>query len=87
MDVYFIIDENGAIAKMDAKELIFEKEYFMAFGGLNESEYKQGFAGITTDTWTGEQAIIATATMTSNAVKEATSDAFAAFESITGGAK
>lgn len=85
MDVYIIIDENGAIAKMDAKQFIFDEEYFMNFGGMNAGEYKQGFEGITVDTWTGEQAIIATATMTSNAMKQSTDDAFESFESIKGG--
>lgn len=85
MDVYIIIDENGAIAKLDANQFIFEEEYFMSFGGMDVAEYKDGFAGLTTDTWTGEQAVIATATMTSNAVKESTTDAFAAFDSIKGG--
>ena len=85
MDVYVVIDENGAIAKIDAKQFIFEEEYFMAFGGMNVSEYKEGFIGITGDTWTGDAAVIATATMTSNAMKEATTDAFAAFDSIKGG--
>ena len=85
MDLYFVIDENGAIAKMDAKQFIFEEEYFMAFGGMDPVAYKGGFAGITSDTWNGEAAVIATATMTSNAVKEATTDAFAAFNSIMGG--
>jgi len=82
MDVYFVVDANGAIYKMDAQQFIFEEEYFMAFGGMNESEYKAGFVGITTDTWTGEQAIIATATMTSNAIKQSTTDVFAAFATI-----
>lgn len=85
MDVYIIIDENGAIAKLDANQFIFEEEYFMSFGGMDVAEYKNGFTGLTTDTWTGEQAVIATATMTSNAVKESTTDAFAAFDSIKGG--
>ena len=85
MDVYIVIDENGAIAKIDAKQFIFEEEYFMAFGGMNAGEYKDGFVGITGETWTGDQAIIATATMTSNAMKESTTDAFAAFNSIKGG--
>ena len=85
MNVYIIIDENGAIAKLDADQFIFEAEYFMTFGGMNEAEYKNGFTGITTDAWTGEQAMIATATMTSNAVKQSTTDAFAAFNSIKGG--
>ena len=85
MDVYFVIDANGAIAKMDAKQFIFEEEYFGAFGGMNNAEYKAGFEGLTTDTFTGEQAMIATATMTSNAVKQSTEDAFAAFGAIKGG--
>lgn len=85
MDVFIIIDENGAIAKLDATQFIFEKEYFMGFGGMNEAEYKNGFVGITSDTWTGDQAIIATATMTSNAVKQSTTDAFDAFDSVKGG--
>ena len=85
MDVYFVIDENGAIAKVNAKQFIFEEEYFSAFGGMDPAAYKEGFIGSTSDTWTGDAAIIATATMTSNAMKEATSDAFAAFDSIKGG--
>ena len=86
MDVYVIIDENGAIAKVDAKQFIFEEEYFSAFGGMNTTEYKAGFEGLTYDTWTGDEAIIATATMTSNAMKQSTEDAFAAFNStIKGG--
>ena len=85
MDVYIVIDENGAIAKIDAKQFIFEEEYFMAFGGMNAGEYKDGFVGITGESWTGDQAIIATATMTSNAMKESTTDAFASFNSIKGG--
>lgn len=85
MDVYLVIDENGAIAKIDAKQFIFDEEYFMNFGGMNVGEYKDGFVGFTGETWTGDAAIIATATMTSNAMKESTADAFASFDSIKGG--
>ena len=85
MDVFVVIDENGAIAKLDAKQFIFDEEYFMNFGGMDAPAYKNGFVGLTTDTWTGEQAVIATATMTSNAVKESTTDAFASFNSIKNG--
>lgn len=85
MDVFFIIDENGAVAKMDANQFIFEQEYFFGFGGMNVTEYKNGFVGMTYDTWTGDQAIIATATMTSNAMKQSTTDVFAAFDSVKGG--
>ena len=85
MDVYFVIDANGAIAKMDAKQFIFEEEYFGNFGGMDAGAYKGGFEGLTTDTFNGEQAVIATATMTSNAMKQSTEDAFATFSSIKGG--
>jgi uncharacterized protein with FMN-binding domain len=85
MDVYVIIDANGAIAKIDAKQFIFDEEYFMNFGGMDATEYKNGFVGLTGETFNGDAAIIATATMTSNAMKQSTEDAFAAFESITKG--
>ena len=87
MDVYFIIDANGAIAKMDAKQFIFEEEYFMTFGGMDVTAYKDGFVGITGDTFTGDEVIIATATMTSNAVKQSTQDTFDAFNALKGGAQ
>lgn len=87
MDVYFIIDANGAIAKMDAKQFIFEEEYFMTFGGMDITAYKEGFVGITGDTFTGDEVIIATATMTSNAVKQSTQDTFDAFNALKGGAQ
>ena len=84
MDVYFVLDENGAIVKMDAKQLIFDEEYFFNFGGMPEN-YKGGFAGATSETWNEDVAVIATATMTSNAMKQSTKDAFEAFNSIKGG--
>ncbi len=87
MDVYVVIDANGAIAKVDAKQYIFDEEYFMAFGGMDVAAYKAGFEGLTSETWTGDAAVIATATMTSNAMKQSTEDAFAAFNAIKGGAQ
>ena len=83
MDVYIVIDENGAIAKMDAVQFIFHEEYFGAFAGMPDG-YKDGFVGVTEDTF-GEQYIIATATMTSNAIKQSTQDAFASFETLNDG--
>lgn len=83
MDVYVVIDANGAIAKIDAKQFIFEEEYFAAFGGMDVNTYRDGFNGLTSETFDGSQAIIATATMTSNAMKQSTNDAFAAFKAIT----
>lgn len=87
MDVYVIIDANGAIAKIEAKQYIFDEEYFSAFGGMDIASYKAGFEGLTFETWNGDAAVIATATMTSNAMKQSTEDAFAAFNSIKGGAQ
>ena len=85
MDVYIVIDENGAIAKLDAKQFIFDEEYFANFGGMDVGAYKNGFVGLTGETWNDDVAVIATATMTSNAVKQSTKDAFAAFNSTKGG--
>lgn len=82
MDVYIVIDETGAIVAVDAKTFIFEEEYFASFGGMDPAAYKAGFAGLTSDTFDGSQAVIATATMSSNAMKQATDDAFAAFHAI-----
>ena len=84
MDVYVIIDENGAIAKLDAKAFIFEEEYFKQFQGFQgmPNNYIGGFEGLTSDTFTGDNAVISGATMTTNAVKQSTTDAFDAFNSI-----
>lgn len=85
MDIYYILNTEGKIVKFNAKTLIFEQTYFMGFAGIPDG-YTDGFIGLTDETFE-DQAIIATATMTSNAVKTATKDAFAAFESIKGGAQ
>lgn len=85
MDVYVVVNESGAIVDIAVKELIFEKEYFASFGGVNESEYFAGFTGRAFDTWNEDAALIATATMTSEAMKTAVSDIFTAFQSIRGG--
>ena len=82
MDVYIIIDANGAIAKLDAKSLFFDEDYFPDYPeDLDQKEYKDSFEGITSD-WTGDEAMIAGATKTSNAIKQSTNDAFDAFEII-----
>jgi hypothetical protein len=85
MDVYVVIDENGAIVKLDAKAIFFETEYFPVDDNVDEKAYKDSFTGLTPDTFTGENAMIAGATMTSNAIKQSTQDAFDAFKSIKNG--
>ena len=80
MDIYFILDESGKIAKMDAKTFIFKEEYFQSFAGMDEGAYKEGFVGSDASSWSDDIAVIATATKTSDAVKVATADVFAVFE-------
>ena len=70
---------------MNADELIFHAEYFSSYT-LEPSSYKAGFKGLTSDSWTGEQAVISGATMTSDAVKTSTNDIFAAYDILKGGA-
>ena len=76
--VYFVLDENGAIVSMASDEIILFGEYFTSYE-LDESQYKEGFAGLTADSFTGEQALISGATASTNAMTVATEDVFAAF--------
>ena len=85
MDVFVVIDANGAIAKLDATALFFETEYFPVDDTVDQPAYKAGFAGMTAETFTGDNAMIAGATMTSDAVKLSTNDAFAAYAAINNG--
>lgn len=93
MDVFVIIDENGAIAKTDAKQFIFHEDSFLEYPPHNAptgpyvgmpNGYVNGFEGVTGD-WNGDAAFIAGATMSTNAIKQSVNDAFAAFNSIKGG--
>ena len=87
MDNYFVIDENGAIAKMDAESFVFEETDFEHYGGFEgmPADYADKFAGITGETFTGDEIVISKATFSTNAIKQSTKDAFAAFNSIKGG--
>ncbi len=78
MELYFVLDEHGAVVAMRAKELILHSEYFSNYT-LDEASYKDGFLGLTADEYTGEQALITGATMSSEAVDTATRDVFEAF--------
>ncbi len=83
MELWYVLDENGAIVTMRAKELILHSEYFSNYT-LDEASYKEGFVGLTGDAYTGEQALITGATMSSEAVDTATRDVFEAFRLGTG---
>ena len=81
MLLYYVLDESGAIVSMTADEFILMGDYFNAYE-LNEADYKAGFAGITGDSWNGDQALISGATISSEAVSAATADVFLAFDAI-----
>ena len=88
MDIYVVIDAQGAIAKLDIKTIIFEEEYYKVEGLKTPDEkaaYKNGFTGMTVDSLTGEDVIVAKATMSSKAVNQAIRDAFEALETLGGG--
>ena len=77
----FVLDGTGKIVSMNADELILEKEYFSSYT-LDESSYKAGFTGLTADSFTAEDTLITGATLSSNAVKTAVYDVFAAFQNL-----
>ena len=88
MDVYMIVDGNGAIAKVDAKQFVFEVDDFVHYQQFDKdvlNGYEDGFVGETLENWTGDKAIITGATVSSNAMKKATLHVFDAFNSIKGG--
>ena len=78
MPVYFILDENGAISKMTAPDFILFGEYFTSYD-LDKDSYKEGFNGLSADTFTDDVALISGATMSSDAVSMATKAVFDAF--------
>ena len=80
--VYFVLDENGAIVSMACDEIILFGEYFTSYE-LDEAKYKEGFAGLTADSFTGEQTLISGATASTNAMTVAIEDVFAAFQAIS----
>ena len=77
----YVLDGTGKIVSMNADELILEAEYFSDYT-LDEASYKSGFAGLTADSFTGEETLITGATMSTNAVKTAVKDVFAAFQNL-----
>lgn len=82
VSVYFVLDADGAIVSMNSDEIILFGEYFTSYE-LDEAQYKADFAGLTADSFTGEQALISGATASSNAITVATEDTFAAFQTIS----
>ena len=81
MAVYYVLNADGEIVMMNAKEFILEKDYFSNYT-LDPQSYKEGFVGMTAETMTDDVAFISGATMTMNAVKTATHDVFDAFATL-----
>ncbi len=84
MTANVFISENGEILKVDISTLFEEPEYIPNFNGAPDG-YLDRFTGATEDTFNADDTLIGGATMSSNAVKQAIEDAFAAFNSIKGG--
>ena len=82
MEAYYMLDSQGAIVGMNVKTLIFHAEYFHDYQLEDEGAYKEAFAGLTADTWQGDQALVTGATFTTTSVRTATDDVFAAFQAI-----
>ena len=78
MELYYVLDGNGTITAFRAKELILYSEYFSSYT-LDEPSYKEGFLGLTAESYSGEQALITGATMSTDAIDAATSDVFEAY--------
>ena len=83
MVVYVVLDSNGLVYAFNADELIIEAEYFTSYT-LEPASYKAGFVGLGSS-WSGDEATISGATMTSQAVRCAINDAFEAFGAVAGG--
>lgn len=81
MTFYYVLDAEGAIAGMNADELILIKEYFSAYE-LDESAYKTGFVGLTEASADGAETLITGATCSSNASAAALKDVFTAFATL-----
>lgn len=93
MAVCTVLDESGAIAKQDVKEFLFGHgvEYLPVYGnGYGDvssstfKAYEEKFNGLKGDTLS-DSVLVSGATLSSTAVKLATADAFAAFQSINNG--
>lgn len=76
MTMYILLSEEGKIVSFSAKELIIEADYFSSYE--IRDNYYDDFIGLDSS-WSGDEALVAGATLTSDAVKEAVNDAFAAY--------
>ena len=84
MEIFVILDENGAIVSTSATECFFDIEYYNGVDpNFTEKNYYNGLVGLNDSTFDGSQTIIGGATLTSNGFKESLNDAFKAFKTIS----
>ena len=81
LTMYISIDDNGAIYSFNCSSLYVEPEYFTH---SEPDNYTEGLVGVT-ESWSGDEALITGATLTSEAVRDAISDVFESFKAIKGG--
>lgn len=89
MSIVTILDENGAIVKQDIATILYGHgvEYLPVYGQYGDptkpsyGSYEDLFSGMTSGTL-NDSVLISGATISSTAIKTATADVFAAFESI-----
>lgn len=87
MTIYTFIDEEGKIIKQDVGDLIFDHYSVAGYDSNTDEAYKAWMDKYTgkIEGSLGDDLLIAGVTISSTAVKNATNDAFAAFNSIKGG--
>ncbi len=82
MVMYILLTDEGKIAGFSVKSLILEGDYFTSY--TLPDGYYSSFNGLDSS-WSGEEALISGATLSSDAVKDAINDAFSAFSALKGG--
>ncbi len=82
MVMYILLTEDGKIASFSVKELIIEADYFSGY--TLSDNYYSSFEGLDSS-WSGDEALISGATLSTDAVRDGINDAFDAFKTIKGG--
>lgn len=82
MVMYILLTSEGKIAGFSVKELIIEGDYYSSY--TLPDGYYTSFNGLDSS-WSGEEALISGATLSSDAVKDALNDAFDAYKTLKGG--
>ncbi len=82
MVIYILLTSDGKIAGLSVKELIIEGDYYSSY--TLPDNYYTSLSGLDSS-WSGDEALISGATLSSDAVKDAINDAFDAYRLLKGG--